>query len=137
MFDEVLDRHAPKRKDVNSSASAESETLDDLGAFGWLRGMHDRATMLEVRHKDGLISAFGYSWLDNAEFDPSEGITLNFSGKSVKLTGQNLNAEIRPNVRLFAGIVRHRVPWVQEADGPTVIAASKEAVVIEEVKMSG
>jgi hypothetical protein len=37
---------------------------------------------------------------------------------------------------LFAGILRHRVPWIQEADEPTVVEAAKEAVVIEEVKLT-
>jgi hypothetical protein len=30
--------------------------------------------------------------------------------------------------------VRHRVPWIQEADGAAVLEAAKNAVVIEEVK---
>jgi hypothetical protein len=37
--------------------------------------------------------------------------------------------------RLFAGILRHRVPWIQEADEPTILEAAKDAVVIEEVKI--
>jgi hypothetical protein len=52
----------------------------------------------------------------------------------VKISGRNLNAEVRPNVRLFAGILRHRVPWIQEADGADVVQAAKDAVVIEEVR---
>lgn len=91
--------------------------------------------MLEIRHKDGRITAKGYSWLQSAEFDPSTGITLNFSGETVTIKGRNLGAEARPNIRLFAGILRHRVPWIQEADGPTVLEAVKDAVVIEEVKI--
>jgi hypothetical protein len=53
----------------------------------------------------------------------------------VKIAGRNLNAEVRPNIRLFAGILRHRVPWIQEADGTDVVQAPKDAVVIEEVKV--
>ena len=92
--------------------------------------------MLEIRHKDGRITAKGYSWLQSAEFDPSTGITLNFSGEKITIVGRNLNAEARSNVRLFAGIVRHRVPWIQEADGATVIEAAKDAVIVENVKTS-
>ncbi len=80
--------------------------------------------MLELRHKDGSVSAFSYAWLERAEFDPSEGISLHFAGKTVLITGRYLNAEARPNVRLFAGIVRHRVPWIQEAGGPTAMVAA-------------
>ena len=38
--------------------------LEDFGAFGWLRGIRDRAIMLEIRHRDGRVPAFGYAWLD-------------------------------------------------------------------------
>jgi hypothetical protein len=53
----------------------------------------------------------------------------------IKISGRNLNAESRPNVRLFAGILRHRVPWIQEMDEPAILEAAKDAVVIEEVKI--
>lgn len=66
--------------------------------------------MREIRHKDGRITGKGYSWLKSAEFDPSSGITLDFSEETIRITGRNLNAETRPNMRLFAGILRHRVP---------------------------
>jgi hypothetical protein len=45
----------------------------DLGAFGFLRGVRDRAVMLELRWKDGSVVAFAYAWLERAGFDPSEG----------------------------------------------------------------
>ena len=90
--------------------------------------------MLEMRHKDGKVSAFGYAWLERAEFDPSEGIMLQFAGKQVKITGRNLNSEGRPNVRLFNGIVRHRVPWVQETDRAGEFEAAKDATVIEGIE---
>jgi hypothetical protein len=91
--------------------------------------------MLEIRHRDGRITAKGYSWLQSAEFDPSNGITLNFTAERVTITGRNLSAEVRPNTRLFAGILRHRVPWSQEADEPAILEAAKDAVVVEEVKV--
>ena len=114
-------------------ASVEADSLDDLGAFGFLRGVRDRAIMLELKHKDGRVSAFGYAWLDHAEFDPSEGITLHFGGRMIKITGRNLNAEVRPNVRLLEALLRHRVPWIREADGPTALEAGRNATVIEEI----
>jgi hypothetical protein len=134
MFDDVLNRHVPKRPSSDGAVAVEADATDDLGAFGWLRGVQDRAIMLEIRHKDGSITARGYSWLQGAEFDPSIGITLNFSGEKITIAGRNLNSQARPNVRLFAGIVRHRVPWIQEADGAAVLEATKDAVVIEQVK---
>jgi hypothetical protein len=134
MFEKAVDPFAPRRKD-NGAVSLDGDGVEDLIAFGWLRGVQERAIMLEIRHKDGHITAKGYSWLQSAEFDPSSGITLNFSGETVTIKGRNLGGEVRPNIRLFAGILRHRVPWIQEADGAAVIEAAKDAVVIEEVKV--
>ncbi|HEY4311657.1 MAG TPA: hypothetical protein VGN12_19580 [Pirellulales bacterium] len=99
------------------------EYADDLGSFGWLRGVRERAMMLELRKKDGNILAVSYSWLERIEFDPSVGITLIVGGRQVRIMGRNLNGEVRPNVRLFEGIVRHRVPWVRQA---VELALSKE-----------
>lgn len=87
---------------------------EDLGSFGWLRGMRERATMLELRKKDGNITAIGYAWIEKIEFDPSEGITIHALGLQVKIQGRNLNAEVRPGVGLFQGLTRQRVPWVEE-----------------------
>lgn len=112
----------------------ESEVLDDLGAFGWLRGVRDRAVMLELRKKDGNVLAVGYAWLERAEFDPSEGITLHVVGKTVRIKGRNLNAQLRPNVRLFQGITRHRVPWIQEADQSTAMESQGKGILVERIE---
>jgi hypothetical protein len=110
------------------------EATDDLGAFGWLRGVRERALMLELRKKNGNILAVGYSWLEKAEFDPSEGITLFISGQKITIKGRNLNAECGPRVRLFQGLTRHRVPWIQEADEPKRLQASKAATVVDGIE---
>lgn len=116
---------------AGNNTTADSDTTDDLGAFGWLRGIRDRAVMLELRRKDGNILAVGYGWLERAEFDPSEGITLSVVGQKIRLKGRNLNSEVRPMVRLFEGITRHRVPWVQEADAPDSMEAGDKATVVD------
>lgn len=131
---DLLDRHLPSRGALQPRI-ADDETPDNLGSFGWLRGQHERAAMLELRKKDGSIVAFAYAWLERAQFDPSEGIVLKFGVEKVKIVGRNLNGEIRPNVRLFAGIVRHRVPWVQEADQAAAMEAGRGAVVIEAIEV--
>lgn len=136
MSDNVLQKYlSAKPSAVESSADLEVEGLDDLGAFGFLRGVHDRAIMLELRHRDGKISAVGYAWLSGAEFDPSEGITLNLGARQVKITGRNLNTEVRPNIRLFSAIIRHRVPWIQEADASTSIQVPKAGVLVDGIQI--
>lgn len=129
----VLAKYNRKEAAADAVDLDSGDALDDLGAFGWLRGVRDRALMLELRHKDGRVSAFGYAWLDHAEFDPSEGITLHFMGREVRIIGRNLNGEAQPNVRLFSGIVRHRVPWVQEAGGPDAMQAGSTVTVIDKL----
>lgn len=114
------------------SAESDAEGTDDFGAFGWLRGTKERAVMLELRKKTGAILAVGYSWIEFMEFDPSDGITLWIPGRKVRLHGRNLNAPAdpeRPNVRLFEGLTRHRVPWVQELQMKTTAVTSVEQIV--------
>lgn len=50
--------------------SDESE-IDDLGTFGFLRGSRERATMLELRRKNGNILALAYGYIDKAEVERS------------------------------------------------------------------
>jgi len=105
-------------------------TTEDLNAFGWLRGVGDRAIMLELRHKNGNITALNYTMLERVEFNPSEGITLFFNGQKIQIKGRNLNNEVRPQVRLLDGIMRHRVPWVQEADRGVLLNADEQETVV-------
>lgn len=132
MNDRILDKYVNKSEDV--AAEPEQEVTDDLGAFGFLRGARERATMLELRRKDGCIRAISYGWLEVANFDPSDGITLKVHGQTIRIKGRNLNVECRPEVRLFSAICRHRVPWLQEADEPARMEADKRAVVIESIE---
>jgi hypothetical protein len=111
----------------------EADIWDNLGCFGWLRGVRDRAPMLELKKKTGNILAVGYAWLERAEFDPSEGITLHLAGQRVRIIGRNLNVDTRPLVRLFEGITRHRVPWVREATQADVLTAQADSCLVETI----
>jgi hypothetical protein len=134
MESDLLDRHLPSRSVVPLRESEDQPA--DLGAFGCLRGVRDRALMLELRRKDGSVTAFPYAWLERADFDPSQGITLRFGPQKVQIAGRNLNTDLRQSACLFAGIVRHRVPWIQEAERPAAMGADWEAVVIEAISVS-
>lgn len=139
MSDSLLKRYI---KDVPAShepthlalVEDEQEVSDDCGAFGFLRGTRDRAIMLELRKKDGNIRAVGYAWLSLMEFDPSIGIILHLANQKIRIFGRNLNGEHRPNVRLFQGILRHRVPWLQEADEPSLMQSGDHEAVIEKIE---
>lgn len=137
MSDEsLLERYTGTRPERTEATHHDTDDLLDCGAFGWLRGIRDRAPMLEVRHKDGRISGFAYAWLDSIDFDPSVGITISFSGRKVILTGRNLNQEMRPNVSLLGGLLRHRIPWIAEASGHTLLESPPTITVIEEIKVT-
>lgn len=112
---------------------AEDELQEDLGSFGWLRGVRERATMLELRKKNGNILAIAYSWVDRVEFNPSDGITLHLAGQKIQIKGRGLNAEVRPLIRLFEGLTRHRVPWIQEADEPALVDSAARETLIEAI----
>jgi hypothetical protein len=135
MSDKILSRYTGKASGIptNANVSEKSDDTEDFGAFGRLRG-RERAIMLELRKKDGNILAIGYSWLERVEFDPSEGITLHFAGQKIKIKGRNLNGEARPNVRLFRGITRHKVPWIQEANGATGMQAGNDSTIIDKIE---
>jgi hypothetical protein len=134
MRDNVLSHYSEKTSRLDAAAAAEAEANLDLGSFGWLRGIRDFSRTLQLRKKTGIIRAVSYAWIEQFEFDPSSGILLRVQGQSVRIKGRNLNTEFRPHVRLFDGICRHRVPWVQEADEPTSIAAGDKATVIEAIE---
>ena len=127
----VLNRYIGSRDP--QSPQVEEDALDDLGVFGWRRGVNARAISLELRKRDGNILALSYAFLERALFDPSSGITLWFAGQKVLIRGRHLNTEVRPTVRLFAGITAHRVPFIQEASRPTAIEAEDGETVIDSI----
>jgi hypothetical protein len=136
MSDSVLQRYVTNRKveEPTDIVVNDNEEELDLGSFGWLRGVRERALMLEFRAKDGRSVALDYGWLRKIEFDPSEGVTLHFDGQVVRVVGRNLNMDIRPNVRLLRGLHAHRVPWIQEATAAAALRAGEDKVVIEEFR---
>ena len=131
MTDSVLTKYTRKPDESSDATDAD----EDLGSFGWLRGMRERSVMLELRHKDGNITAIGYAYIEKMEFDPSADITLHALGKVIKIQGRNLNAEVRPNSRLFQGLTKHRVPWIQAADEPANLDALPTGTVIERIEV--
>jgi len=118
----------PVAKEEDAQPSA------DLSTFGWLRGQRDRAPMLELRRANGNILAVGYGFLDQALFDPSDGIMLHVGGRKIQLKGRNLNAEVRPGVRLFEGICRHRIAWVRETGTSDRLESGDDATIVERIE---
>jgi hypothetical protein len=89
----------------------ELETLPGASpeAFSTLSADRQRKVMVEFRRLNGNAKALAYSYLVSADFDPSKGITLDFSGYSVTITGRNLRS-------VFHGLVTQRASHVSEMD---------------------
>lgn len=131
MSERILQKYVNRGTDAPPDAPAENgEDAESFGSFGFIRGVRDRAIALELRQKTGRILAVNYAFIGKFEFDPAIGITLHCGNQLIRIKGRNLNGEIRPNVRLFQGITRFRVPWIQEAERAISIQASKDAVVV-------
>ena len=134
MTDKILERYTRSDRDNAASNTNEASEAEDLGSFGFLRGVKDRAAMLELRLKDGNSVAFDYGWLRKVEFNPSDGIVLHFGGTdTVRIIGRNLNRPNATNAQLLRGIHAHRVPWIQEASEPDILKATNDATVIEQI----
>ena len=101
-------------------AKKEAETEEaSCAAFGYLRGIRDRANAVEFRFQDGNSCWFPYSWMGPCRYDPSEGLLLKFSGDLVYLVlvrGSNLDLPLNDgHMNLTSGgLQRHRVTWIRE-----------------------
>lgn len=120
----------PKEKEVAGDSAEES-----CPAYGYLRGLRERAIAVEFRFRDGNSDWFSYSHLSGFRFNPSAGVLLKFTGDLVSLVlirGSNLDALVGQGMVNLTdrGFQRHRIMWVREMDeddlrkvgmaGPTV-----------------
>ncbi|HEY4311623.1 MAG TPA: hypothetical protein VGN12_19410 [Pirellulales bacterium] len=137
MSDKGLDKYFRRNSGeatVDDTAPEEAEVIDDIGAFGFVRGTRDRAVSLEMRKKTGNILAISYGWIERIEFNPSEGITIHALGQQIRVRGRNLNAEVRPYIRLFESLTRHKVSWIQETDEPTQLSSDMRSTIVEAIE---
>lgn len=130
MSGRLLDKYV-NRQSTSGDGGHEELEAEDCGSFGWLRGIRDRAVMLELRKKDGHILAVGYAWIERIEFMPEDGIVLHLPGRTIKIQGSGLNIGEPGSARLFEGLTRHRVPWVRESDRSESIISGLNAVLVE------
>jgi hypothetical protein len=129
----------PTATAVQSSVPPETATdEEECLAFGYLRGIRDRALSLELRLVNGNSRAFPYSWLGPIQYDPSAGLLLTFVGDRVYLVlleGSNLNALVNNSVSLYdRGILRHRVTWVQEMTRQESQKMGEKEVTVERIR---
>jgi hypothetical protein len=119
---------------TETATSSDAEGTENFGAFGFLRGTRDRAEMLELRKKTGDIRAIGYAWIQKVDFDPSGTITLFAGDEIIRIKGRNLNAVASQQMSLWGGILRHRVPFICEADQSKALQADNHSIVVEAIE---
>ena len=132
-------RHANgegKDKPNESDASAE----DYCPAYGYLRGIRERALSLEVRFRDGNSDWFPYSWLGPVRFNPSVGLLLKFTGDTmilVLIRGSNLDTLVNQSINLTdRGIGRHRILWLREMDEEEMRQAGNAKPTIDRIEVA-
>jgi len=122
------------------------ESDDDGGegacaAFGYLRGIRERAESIELRFLTGNSTWFPYNWLGNWQFNPSEGLLLKFSGDVVYLVlvkGSNLNrplAETNTNLT-SSGLQRHRIVWMREMSEEEIRQVGEAGPTIDSIRVA-
>jgi hypothetical protein len=108
----------------------ESETRADFDSIGAQYGLvgedEGRTLMLDLRGHNGTSFALPYSSLVAIGFDPSAGITLEFTSHKVFVRGRNL----RP---VYDRLLAHRVTFIQEEDFDVMpeSATCIDAIVVE------
>ncbi|HYV37206.1 MAG TPA: hypothetical protein VE988_15980 [Gemmataceae bacterium] len=88
-------------------------------AFGYLRGIKERASSVEFRFRNGNSTWFSYAWMGTWQLNLSEGLLLKFSGDLVYLVlirGSNLDKPLNEGAinLTHAGLQRQRVLWIRE-----------------------
>jgi len=129
-----LAKEKPRQQDAGEEDNSEEGYCT---AFGYLRGIRDRALAVEFRLKNGNREWFSYSLLASWQHNPSAGLLLKFTGDLVTLVlirGSNLDALVNNQAINLTdrGLQRHRILWIREMEedelrkvgegGPTIDA---------------
>jgi hypothetical protein len=100
----------------------DTEDEDSCPAFGYLRGLRERALAVELRYRNGNKEWFAYSLLGAWQHNPSVGLLLKFTGGDVNtlvlIRGSNLEASVNESMVNLTdwGLQRHRIVYVREMD---------------------
>jgi len=118
-----------------------TEEEESCLAFGYLRGLHDRALAVQFRFREGNSLWLPYSWLGPWQHDPSEGLLLKFVGDTVILViirGSNLAAPVNEeSVNLTdGGFQRHRIVFVKEMDEVELRKAGEREATIDRIEVA-
>lgn len=133
-FSEILEKLPTKESEQNADE-------DFCPAFGFLRGIHDKALAVEFRLKNGNRETYPYTWLGPVRFNPSVGLLIKFTGDVVTLVlirGSNLDMEVpHKSINLTdRGLHRHRIIWVREMDEEELRKTGEREPTIDRIEIA-
>jgi len=119
----------------------EKDEEESCPAFGYLRGIRERALAIELRFRNGNSEWFPYAWLGPWRHDPSVGLLLKFTGDMVTLVlirGSNLDALVNQSgVNLTdRGLQRHRIVWIREMEEEELRKAKQGEPTIDRIEVA-
>jgi hypothetical protein len=138
LFSEKFD---PARKLKPQEKQPDKDAEEEFcPAFGYLRGIRDRALAIEFRYRDGNRDYFPYSHLGPWRFNPSVGLLLKFTGGDVVtlvlIHGSNLDALVNNAVNLTdRGLQRQRITFVREMDEEELRAVGERGPTIDRIEV--
>lgn len=126
----------PAKKDADAESGEAS-----CAAFGYLRGIRERADAIEFRLRDGNSTWFPYGWHGTWKYNPSDGLLLKFSGDLVYLVlirGSNLDQPLTDSTinLTSAGLQRHRVLWVREMSEEEIRQVGETGPTIDRIEVA-
>jgi hypothetical protein len=131
---------APGRLPMDRDKEKDDAPEESCPAFGYLRGLHDRALAIELRFRNGNRDYFSYSHLASWRYNPSVGLLLKFTDDLVTfvlIRGSHLDALVKQSVNLTdRGFQRHRILWVREMDEMQLQRAGKGEPMIDRIEVA-
>jgi hypothetical protein len=126
---------------LQSKESEAEEGESSCAAFGYLRGIRERAESLQFRFRDGNSTWFPYSCLGNWKYNPSEGLLLKFSGDVVYLVlvrGSNLDRPLSDTTTNLttSGLQRHRIVWIREMTEEEIRQVGETGPTIDHIEVA-
>lgn len=123
-----VDRYADPKESAEETETNVHPISGEFQCFGVAKSNRMPPAMLVLRLKTGNQKALMYSYLKEIDFDPSEGIVLQYVSHRVTIRGRNLTA-------VFDRLVEHRITWLQEVD--EALVADETATVVSTVQVEG
>lgn len=111
-----------KRATVDAVLGEGEEAADEYKCMKLLAGNEGQGLMLELRFKTRNSIALPYSYLTKVTYDPSVGITIEFAGDTVQITGRNLDP-------VYHALVHHKAASIRERDETDDTLPNTECVV--------